>query len=340
MLGAGGAAGSPSPLLGGPLDSGGLEEGLGALEEGLAGSRLCGLGAFREAPRGSAAEMKGSVCCAPEDQSGPSPTSTMTPSCSSLSAKSPASPEQCSREGVEAFCGGALGGSTEPLLGEEGPRKARGPSNKRPRPPSALSRELISLPTGSGAGGNKNSFAASGPETRLSNNDLLELGLNAEILQSLLNKGVTSGDGLPLGSEGAPKEAEASRGGTSWGLLAPAAPVTPTTSNTRGGPQAGEEESLMLRKQQKLQAAALLPLDMLQQLGAGLPAIEETQEQQQDTLKLLRAAAASKLPRGCSAEELSRMLEGVPVKSECVRPKEQETESAAKDRTAAEGARS
>ena len=221
-----------------------------------------------------------------------------------------------------ALGGGGRGGAT-PVVGDEGMRKVA--AQKRPKQLMALSKELLSVAAAPAAtgGSNKQLTAATAADTKTKEGGLLELCLNAEILQSLLGMegpqgGGPSRDGLDSSLEGAAKGAR--RCGAPWALLAPAAPVTPTTSTARGAPQAETEGSLVVSKQQKLQAAALLPLDMLQQLAAGLPELGESQQQQQqqqqDTEKLLDAAAVSKLQRDCSTEELSRMLEGTPLKQE------------------------
>ncbi|CDJ37153.1 Transcription factor with AP2 domain(S), related [Eimeria tenella] len=322
----------------GSLESG-CNDGAAAAGDNSSGVRFPrtqGPPSLKGPPRGGVADSRGMPSCTLDDLSGPSSASVLTPSCSSVSAKSPASPEQCSREGLDtmwiggggpgapgAIPGGTLAGSPSNLTDESARTLL---AQKRPKPLVSLSKELNGSPAAAApaaSGSNKQASTAAPSDPKTNNSGLIDLGLNTDILQSLLGLGAPHGgplnqDGQPLGAPEGSKAA--SQAGATWALLAPVPPVTPTTSSTRGRTQDGVENDLLLQKQQKLERAALLPLDLLQQLGQGVSLAEETeqrqqqQQQEQGALKLLEAAAAAKLRRPCSSEELTRMLKETPAK--------------------------
>ncbi|OEH74363.1 transcription factor with ap2 domain related protein [Cyclospora cayetanensis] len=314
---------------GGALESGNAEDGVSYMQECGGFARLRALLNMKETSTrgGSLAELRSASSCGTEDLSGPSPTCTLTSSCSSVSARSPASPEQCSREGIEALwgagsLGGVHGGSSPGATREEGTRKPPA-TLKQPRPLTALSRELLGSPSAAGSTKQGSPAAAAANDSKASNGGLLELSLNAEILQSLLGMGGSPGapprDSHPAGSDAAGKGT--ARAGAPWGLLAPATPVTPTTSTARlGSLQGGVEGDLLQQKQKKLQHTTTLPLDLLQQLGQGLPLFEEEQQQDQPKAsaqkKLVTAAQVVKLQHECSTEELTKLFEEDPCKQE------------------------
>ncbi|KAL8440514.1 hypothetical protein Efla_007591 [Eimeria flavescens] len=359
----------PSPLVLGrppPAEEGGAPQG-GAtkrplLLDSLGALGLRGLddlkGCTRQAEGGSAPSLPvacipgkgaagGPPCCLLLDTQGPSSglSSLATPSCSSLSANSSASPEQSSREGLDVAYGGG-GPSASAFFGEESPptRRPRGPlfAHKRPKPLTALSEGLFSVSAAAGGPGSKQFAAAAPPaaEAKTCSNELMELGLSVQTLQALLSRARVGApasleSGFGSSSEGgAPSRREPPRRGggcgeAPWALLTPAAPVTPTTSTGRaaaasGGCQ-GDQEALMLLRQHSKEPspAPLLPLNVLQRLGTGIPSMDDAehlqQQQQRSQQQQHHHRLTDVLQRACSSEGLGAPLpprEGAPCKSD------------------------